>query len=183
MTEPRLLVISLVSPQVRAALSTTLALHGLGTRLGPALFAAENWHQTWSDRFADTPGNRERLRRACARVAAPACTLTLNRIAGDGHWTALAQGEPSEFTDVQTALQAELLREGLEASNHRPHVTLSYWPPERLDTLSIRPVQWRIDEILLVRGCGHGTDYHYEVLGSWGLQPAPADAQLELFCD
>lgn len=183
MTEPRLLVISLVSPEVRAALSTALALHGLGARLGHALFAAENWHQTWSDRFADTPRNLERLRRACARVAAPACTLTLNRIAGDGHWTALAHGEPAEFVEVQAALQAELLREGLEASNHRPHVTLSYWPPERLDTLPIRPIPWRINELLLVRGCGQRSENHYEVLGSWDLQAVPADAQIELFCD
>lgn len=183
MTEPRLLVLSLVSPEVRAALSTAIALHGLGARLGDALFAAENWHQSWSDRFPDTPPMRERLRRACARVAAPACSLTLNRIGGETHWTALAHGEPAEFTDVLTAVQAELLREGLDASNHRPHVTLSYRPPEPLPSLSIRPIPWRIDEILLVRGCGQGPDYHYEVLGSWGLQAMPADAQLELFCD
>ena len=181
MTEPRLLVISLASAEVCAALSTTMALHGLGARLGKAAFATENWHQSWSDRFPDTPEMVERLRRACTRVTAPACTVTLNRIAGETHWTALAQGEPPEFTDVLTAVQAELLREGLEASNHRPHLTLSYWPPEPLGILPIRPIPWRIDEILLVRGCGHGPDYHYEVLGSWGLHAVPADAQIELF--
>nr|WP_316638888.1 hypothetical protein [uncultured Roseateles sp.] len=188
MTRPRLLMMAQPPSAVRDEMETVVRRNGLDARLGGAMFEAENWHQTLSDRYEDTPAIRAAMRRAGARVSAQACTLSLNRIRGEGqqgsiHWAFRAAGKPQGFdallAAVRTALAVEHLGTG---SGHTPHVTISYHAPDRLGSIAVNPICWTIAEILLVVGAG--TSYHYHVIDGWPLRPAapePSKQQLSLF--
>lgn len=162
-------------------MSTAIERHGLDLRLGDAMFPASNWHQTWSDRYLDTPATRRALRSVGARISAQAFTVVLNRIGGREHWSFLALGRPPGFDEVLGSVQGALWDEGFgEGPGHTPHVTLSYRAPEPLAPIYIEPILWEVCEVLLVLGHGHGNDYHYEIIDRWTL-PAPADLQGSLF--
>ena len=181
MTIPRLLLISQPPVEVEQLMFAAVQRHGLDVRLGDAMFPASNWHQTWSDRYLDTPSMRNALRRVGAQIAAQAFTLMLNRIGGREHWAFLAQGRSPGFDDVLDSVLAALLHEGCgEGPGHTPHVTLSYHAPASLDPIYIDPIAWQVREVQLVVGCGHD-DYHYEIIDRWALQSVPADLQGCLF--
>lgn len=185
MTEPRLLFMAMPPPGVLAAMWTAVARNGLDTRLGPALFPASNWHQTLSDRQADTPAVREAMLRAGARVAAQTCTVTLNRLRDQRngaliHWAFRARGEPDGFAALLAAVDSAVAAQGFPAGlGHTPHVTISYGAPDRLGPSKMDVVHWTVDEIQLV--VGGGRPYRYEVLGRWPLRPQPPDPAAQQF--
>ncbi len=182
MTIPRLLFMAKVAPAVRHHIEGALAQLRLDWRLGNDLFPPDNWHQTLSDRYEDTPEMSARLQRAGARISAHAFTLWLNKIGGREYWSVFAQAKPREFMNLLAAVQDGVMREGLNGGGlHTPHVSVSYNAPEPLPPLTITPIRWHIDEVLLVRGCGDGPNYHYEVIARWDLLPALADQQQPLF--
>lgn len=178
---PRLLLISQPDLAAEQLMSAAVERHGLDRRLGDAMFPAANWHQTWSDRYLDTPSMRSALRRVGARISAQAFTMVLNRIAGREYWSFQTQGRPPGFDDVLESVLSALLQEGLgEGSGHTPHLTLSYRAPEPLEPIYITPIAWQVREVLLVVGGSH-QDYDYEIIDRWALQTVPADLQGCLF--
>lgn len=182
MTKARYLFVAMPLAEVLAALHASLVRHSLIETLGDALFPPGNWHQSLSERFwGDSPTLQSRLLQAGDLVTARAVLMRLNRIKGSAsHWTFQARGTPVGFTALLAAIRNALSVVGLEdMTGHRPHVTLSYRPPHELPTLWLEPpVEWLIDEFLLVKGRGEGANYHYEVIKSWHLT---ADPQLRLF--
>lgn len=94
MPTPRLLLISQPTVEVERHMSAAVERHGLDLRLGDAMFPASNWHQTWSDRYPDTPSMRSTPKRVGAQIAAEAFTMVLNRIGGREHWAFFGQGHP-----------------------------------------------------------------------------------------
>ena len=189
MTPPRFLVMAQPPWVVREACQRVVHDLGLNALLQGAMFDPVNWHQTLSDRFYDR-SQIEPLRCACARVRAQACTLTLNRIRGDGgpeafHWAFHALGRPPGFSRLLEAVKQALAAERLDTLHgHRPHITISYWAPLALRTHKIRPIPWTIDEILLVEGHrvgDHDEHYRYDVIDRWPLLPLDPARQLDLF--
>lgn len=189
MTRSRYLVMAMPSALERKACEDALDAAGLRAQLQGALFDPANWHQSLSDRFFER-SCVDRMRRGCSQVQASACTLTLNRVRGSGgpevfHWAFHARGKPACFVELLAEVNRRLVAEGLPASGgHAPHISISYRAPCPLPTLSIRPILWTIDEILLVEGHCVGRDediYRYEVIDHWPLQPAPPDRQRDLF--
>jgi 2'-5' RNA ligase len=188
MTRPRLLFMAMLPPTVLELMQAAVAQNGLDALLGSAMFPAQNWHQSLSDRYWEEAGIRERMLRAGARVSARAFTLTLNRIrdqALDGsiHWAFRAKGNPEGFAALVTAAWTALSEEGLDSGQgHTPHVTLSYSAPDRIPHTEMTPIDWTIDTLMLV--VGGGRPYHYAPVACWPLQP-PASAstgqQLRLF--
>jgi 2'-5' RNA ligase len=177
MSRSRLILMAMPSPAVRAVLLQAVRDLGLEEPLGPELFDPENWHQSFSDAFPDSPDFRDALRRACGQLSAAPFTLSLNRIGGEGHWAFNARGKPEGFTALLSAVRSALKAERItDVAGHSPHVTVSYRAPYKLASTRIEPIEWLIDEILLVRG--GGDPYRYEVLGRWplvgeGKRPGP----------
>ncbi|KRB28801.1 MULTISPECIES: hypothetical protein [unclassified Acidovorax] len=181
-------------PEVAAAMWIAIARNGLEQS---TLSPMDNWHQTLSDRYGDTPEMRQRMLRAGADVKARACTLVLNRIRDGVHkeqgkttiqWSFRARGRPQCFDALLAAVRHALSTEGLATkTGHTPHTTISYWAPTRLGPTQMNPIAWTIDEILLVVGRNdesYSNRYSYETIGRWPLQPAPPDpssTQLPLF--
>ncbi len=62
-----------------------------------------------------------------------------------------------------------------------PHVTISYEAPGPLVATPIRPIPWRIEEVLLVEI--HDDLQRYHPLARWPLRAAPAglESQRELW--
>jgi len=169
-------------PAIRARMEAAVAANGLDLRLGEAQFESGNWHQSFSDRQDDKPKIRAAMLRAGARVSAPSFVMTLNRINGTGagprgiHWAFRAMGKPKGLEAVLTSVRAALLAEGIDDdSGHGPHLTISYKAPSPLPSVLIEPIEWIVDELLLVRGCGN--PYRYEVVGRWPLAAAPEPPQ------
>ncbi|MDN0077587.1 hypothetical protein QU481_22455 [Crenobacter sp. SG2303] len=173
-------------PAVLSAMVSAVRHHGLDTRLGSRLFAPDNWHQSLSSRYFVEARLLDRLLRAGDRVSAVMCPMTLNRInsgrptTGRMHWAFQAHGDPKELKALRLAIQAALLAEGLDApSTPTPHVTISYLAPSPLPSQQIEPIDWTIDEILLVEG--GGAPYRYRTIATWPLAAPPYPyAQLRL---
>lgn len=172
-------LIFMAQPQlaIRTRMEAAVAANGLDLRLGSAQFESGNWHQSFSDRQDDKPKIRAAMLRAGARVSAPSFVMTLNRINGTGagprgiHWAFRAMGKPKGLEAVLTSVRAALLAEGIDDdSGHGPHLTISYKAPSPLPSVAIEPIEWTVDELLLVRGCGQ--PYRYEVVGRWPLAAA-----------
>lgn len=162
---------------------TRLAAAGVASKLGRRMFAMENWHQTLSGRHFDANGETiARLMDAGGRIAAQAVTLRFNRVIwtqGEpdhrNHCTLFTHGRPVEFNALLGAVQAALGGVGLgDDEGHRPHVTLSYDAGELHPTIQLIPIEWTIDEVLLLKG--YGQPYRYDVIGRWPLLP-PASPQ------
>lgn len=157
---------------------TRLAAAGVPTTLGRRMFAMENWHQTLSGRHFDADdATVERLMAAGERIAAQAVTLRFNRVIwthGEperrNHCTLFTHGRPVEFDELLARVQVALREVGLgDSEGHRPHITLSYDAGELHPTIQLIPIEWTIDEVLLLKG--HGQPYRYDVIGRWPLLP------------
>ncbi len=180
MAAPSLLFMAKPPPEVRQALRRTLAEQGWDRQLGDTAFDSENWHQSLSHPVPADSTLRDRLVHVGARTTAVAFTVVLNRVRGTGgpghaiHWAFRAGSTPRPFSALVAALRAGLVDEGLESMpGHSPHVTVSYRAPHPLASTVIRPIAWRIDELLLVKSRSEPS-YHYHTLGRWPLQPVPA---------
>lgn len=177
----RMIFMAMPPLALRAEMQRAMAEQGLVRRLGGAMFALENWHQSLAGRFDGGPALRDRLLRVGSRIDATAFTMTLNRIRGQGaaagavHWAFHAQGRPAGLVSLLAAVRLALAGEGLVVDGgHSGHVTVSYRAPGPLPTVKITPITWLIDEVLLVHAGGR--PYRYEVLSRWPLRPAPGPA-------
>jgi len=164
---------------VRNHLCAELERLGLQQRLGGDLFAPLNWHQSLSDRFEDGVDLVERLLSAGAKISARAVRFRIDRIESRGgpdgvHWEFKPERTPPEFDALPRNMGAAIASTtGCKQGGHTAHLTLSYWAPEHLPRMvAIRPIEWVLDEVLLVRG-GGSKPYRYEVVegGNWALQP------------
>ena len=168
---------SMMACQILAA---ELERLGLKARLGDDLFAPSNWHQSLSDRFEDEPRIVEQLRSAGETLAARAVRFRMDRIESkvgpDGvHWAFRADQMPADFASLLQSLGAAITATtGRQSIRPTAHVTISYWACERLKRMvQIDPVEWVLDEVLLVRGGGR--PYHYEIIDRWRLLPPRAE--------
>jgi len=166
------------SAAVRDYLSAELDRLGLKQRLGEALFSPVNWHQSLSDRFEDDPKVIDQLLRAGSMISARAVRFRIDRIESrlgpDGvHWEFKPERTPSDFAAlVQNVGSVVSLATRRKQGGHSAHLTISYWATEHLPRMvSIRPIEWVLNEVLLVRGSGSGSRYHYDVVegGRWNL--------------
>ncbi|MFG6460834.1 hypothetical protein ACG04Q_04555 [Roseateles sp. DXS20W] len=157
--------------------------------MGANLFPPSNWHQSLSARFEDEPRVVDRLRAAGDTLSARAVKLRLDRIESrpgpEGiHWAFRADHTPADFRTLVRGLGAAITAQtGMKPIKPTPHITISYWAGERLPRmLTIEPVDWLLDEVLLVRGGGR--PYHYAVIARWPPQPPreqPVAEQQSLF--
>lgn len=160
-------------------LTVELERRGLDTRLGADLFPSSNWHQSLSGRFEDEPRVIDQLRAAGDTLSARAVQLRLDHIESQPgpagmHWAFRADHTPTDFKTLVRGLGAAITAQtAIKPIKPTPHITISYWASERLPRMvTIAPVDWMLDEVLLVRGGGR--PYHYEVIARWPLQP-PCD--------
>lgn len=189
--EPRLFFMAMPTP---AWVDDTLALLvrlGLDKRLRSALFAPENWHQSFSERiFSPTGEECAALPQVGSAVSAPACTLHFSRIDGPTdmpgriHWTMRARGVPKAFAALLQEVRGRLGEAGCGriATGVTPHMTLSYCAREPLDKVVLDPpVAWTIDELCLA--IGGVNPYRYDIIGRWPLLPEidPPATQTGLF--
>jgi 2'-5' RNA ligase len=189
--EPRLFFAAMPPPVLVDYIGALLDRFGLPQRLGRALFAPANLHQSFSERiFLPTDEDCAALMQVGAAVSAASCTLHFNRIVGPAstsgpiHWAMRARGVPPAFTALLQAIQSRLVQAGLGhiATNITPHMTLSYHAPQPLDKIVLEPpIRWTIDELCLVIGGGH--PYRYDIIGRWPLLPEidPPATQAGLF--
>ena len=163
----RLIIMAKPPAATLAAMVQVLRERELEQQLGAEMFDPANWHQSFSDRFPDSPEFRASLKRACGQVVAEPFVLSLNRIGGtEGHWEFRVRGRPKGFTALLTAIRAALRAERItDVEGNSPHVRISDRAPASLPSTPIVPIDWRIDELLLVRG--GGDPYRYETLGRW----------------
>lgn len=180
-SEYRMIFMAMPPLAVRSEMQRALVEHGLAARLGRAMFAPENWHQSLAGRFDGGLVLRDRLLRVGSRIDATAFTMTLNRLRGEhaagaaAHWAFHAHGRPPGLMALQAAVRQALAGEGqVVEGGHSGHVTISYRAPGPLPTVKITPIAWTIDEVLLVHA--GGLPYRYDVLGRWPLRPAPRPA-------
>ena len=183
-SESKLMFMVMPPADIRTALSAALERTGLLPELGEALFAATNWHQSVSDRYADIKANRERLRDAGAAVRSAPFLMSFERLGSRGknagvdiHWEFQSKRKKVDgLTQLVDTLNARLADQEMDAgSGHTPHITVSYRAPRVLETTELRtPVLWRVEELLLVRGGGF--PYHYEVIDRWSLTGVPQTA-------
>lgn len=177
------------APPARAQLARELELTGLMARLANDLFLPPNWHQSLSGRFEDKLQIVDQLRSAGERIAARAVQFRMDHVESqpgpDGaHWAFRAARTPVDFAqllqNVGAAIEATTGRKPIWPT---AHITISYGASERLRRMvPIAPVDWVLDEVLLVRGGGR--PYHYEVIDRWRLQPPreePLGEQSSLF--
>ncbi len=152
------------------------------------MFPRANWHQTLSSRYPNEPEYQNLLLRAGANVRAESFPLKFDSIRsrvnqkGDIHHTFVGPRMCKGLSALIAAIRSVLRMEGIDDNGgHTPHITLSYWAPALLDTISFNPVVCPVEEFLLVRN--GGTPFHYEELGRWPLFPPrnPVGQQLSLF--
>ena len=189
--EWRLFFVAMPSPVLVEYIGALLERYGLDKRLGTAMCALANLHQSFSERiFLPTASDRAALLRVGAAVSASSCTLDFNRIEGPAglpghiHWRMSAYGVPKAFTALLKEVQKRLAEAGFGhiATGVTPHMTLSYCAREPLDKIVLdQSIRWTIDELCLVIGGGH--PYRYDIIGRWPLLPEidPPITQPDLF--
>ncbi len=176
--ESRLLLMSQPAAAACRRLETQLERCGLKARLGADLFQPSNWHQSLSDVFEDEPLIEQQLRAAGALLGSSrAVRLMIDRVESRQgpagvQWAFYSEQTPKDFKalrqSVRSAIQATT---GRTSDQPTAHLTISYRAPEHLKRMVlIEPVEWTLDEVLLVRGGGR--PYHYEIIDRWKLQPA-----------
>ncbi|MDR2333868.1 MAG: 2'-5' RNA ligase family protein [Burkholderiaceae bacterium] len=182
MKPSRMLILAQPQALVRKAMLRSVQQLRLDDRMQDLMFPPHNWHQTFCGPYDGSDDVKHALMQAGHALAAsklPAFTLSLNRIRGEGgmmgiHWSFFARGRPHPFDDVLALLKEEATRHGLEAdSGHRPHVTICYRAPEKLETQPIAPIDWLIDELLLAERTGTGNGWAYHILHRWKLHAEP----------
>ena len=190
MRAPSLLFMAQPATEVWQAMQHTITAEGWDRQLGDALFDPRNWHQSLSHPLPFSVPTRDCMMNVGARIDAAAFTMVLDSVRGSGkaegpksiRWAFHATKRPPGFDALLVAIRNALAQEGLEGMpEHSSHVTISYWAPSRLAATKIRPIAWRVDELLLVESRGH--PYHYHPLARWPLRTAPAglESQVELW--
>lgn len=175
MSQGRLLFAALPPSHVREAMVGALEKSGLDERLGKLRVDADHLHQSLSMAYPDSDDIETAMRRAGAMVQARSVRMILNRVSSSAaadhqiHWAFRAQGRPAGFYELLAAVASALRAQGLPSqSGHTPHVTVSCRAPAPLRALRIPEIDWRIEDIVLLRGGGQA--HRYELLHSWPLQ-------------
>lgn len=178
-TVPRCFFAAMPPAQVAGQLFARVVDAGVAAKLGRRMWPLQYTHQSLSGQHSDPdPATVARLMQAGARIVANATTLTFNRVAWsqDGpdarvYCSLLAKGRPPAFDALLESVQRALGSVGLgDDEGHRPHMTLSYDAGSLQTSVRLLPLEWTIDEVLLLKG--HGQPYRYDVLGRWPLLPA-----------
>ena len=185
-TQPRVLLVSMLTPEVMDSLWRVVDENRLHAVLGKKLFERENWRQSLSGRhFSPTDYVLRKLCIAGSRITATAFQMQFNRISSKRghriHWQFDVCGRPIGFdrilADVQDALETEAIADD---ERHSPHATLCYDAPEHRESLWFEPVNWLVNEVQLVIGEVTSRGYRYCVLEQWPLQPAEVQAGAQL---
>ncbi len=163
-------------PPVATAERMDAVLPDLGLDPGGERWPAGNLHQSFS---IGAPAERESaLRRALARIRAPAFDLLFNRVVLGDRWVLRAHGVPAGFARLLEEVRAALRAEGIDCGHgHTPHVTLCDAPPFVQDGSRwlAAPIAWRIDALELVAAA-----HHPEPCRTLARRPLPAPPQCEL---
>ena len=174
---PRLFFAAIPASEESAAWHARLDGAGVTTRLGRSLFPSRNWHQTLSDRhFNPDARTLQCLLDAGDAITADSVALQFNRVTWSKsdkgiHCTLRAHGRPASFDALLASVQRALATTGLaDGESHSPHITLSYSTNALHPTVAIVPIDWRIHDVVLLKG--HGDPYRYDVLGRWPLKPS-----------
>lgn len=176
---PRLLFLARLRARCTDTISAQLETHGVLDVLGAEVFPFDLLHQSFSDRYKDTPDIRRRLLLAGARVQAQAFTLSLDRLQcetngrGSANVDVRVHGGSEKVNALVDAINAAIAEESLPmGGRHSAHVTVSYgfhgvMPRSR----KIPEIDVVIDAFELV--VGGGKPYRYTTLGRWELGPEP----------
>jgi hypothetical protein len=184
MTHPRYLAMSMPNASVTARIQACIDDFALTPQLGAGRVRQANWHQSLSDQCwpDDVVDLEVKLVRGCAMLRSGAVTLTLDRITRDEGYCALQGDGTAGFRALLRAVKAAFATQGITSrAVNAPHITLSYWGSAAGTTLGIKPIQWTIDQVVIVKGRGEGDKYRYEVLASKKLHTPPKAEQLALF--
>ncbi len=120
----------------------------------------------------------DQLLRAGSMISARALRFRIDRIesrfGSDGvHWEFKPERTPSDFAALlQNVGSAVSFATRRKQGGHSAQLTISYCAPEHLPRMvSIRPIEWVLDEVLLVRGGSSSSRYHYDAIEgrTWNL--------------
>lgn len=168
---------------VRAACAD--ATRELKVRLQPGGYpsAPERYHMTLLFLGDQVQAVQEAaaLQAAKALRAAP-FTLTLDQAGSFRNpratpWWLGARKAPDGLTRLHEQLRDVLLRANapVERMRFTPHLTI-YRADRALPTTAIAPIEWAVDEFVLVRSRLDEQPIRYEILGRWPLLGAPEPA-------
>ena len=175
----RLLFLARLRARCTDTISAQLEAHGVLDVLGAEVFPFDLLHQSFSDRYRDTPEIRRRLLLAGARVQAQAFTLAPDRLQceangrGSANIDVRVRGGSGKVDALVDAINAAIAEEGLPmGGRHSAHVTVSYgFHGEMPRSRKIPEIDVVIDAFELV--LGGGKPYRYTTLGRWELGPEP----------
>lgn len=154
------------------------AARELKVRLHPGGYAsaAERYHLTLlflGDQVS--PAHEARALQAARLVQAPPFTLTLDqagsfRSARKVPWWLGARRPPAELAALHERLRDAMLRADapVERMRFAPHLTVMR-ADRPLPPTAIAPIEWRVDDFVLIRSRLDLQPVAYEILGRWPL--------------
>ena len=182
MGQPRMLILAKPPAEVLSQLRAVIAALGIDEEAA-YLSPWKNWHQSFSNPGPSHPQVKDILLQIGDAIhAADLCSFTLSfdqvhgpqpRNLGDPmHWEFFTSERPKAFDAVLDIVQQTRGDLGLpREAGHRPHITFSYWAPGPLPKRHFEPIDWLVDELLLVEGRETNGQFAHEVLHRWRLQP------------
>lgn len=190
-TEPKRLFFALwpggdIRAQAAATAKTLFARHSLtGRRSGPRLY-----HLTLfflGDKVAAT--TETAARKLAARIDAPPFRLRLDQAGSFPNaeiviWLG-PSAPPAELKHLDQALRATLkVLPVPRQPGYKPHLTIMRNANEALRNEPVEPIEWWVDEFVLIQSFVMPGSVHYEVLERFPLRGAPLKPeprQAELF--
>ena len=178
-----MLILAKPGADVVSPLSAVLAALGIHAAT-PYLSPSSNWHQSFTNPGPSLPQVKDVLLRIGDAIQAAglrAFTLRFDQIHGPQphnpgdpiHWEFFTSERPKEFDAVITFVKDMQTQLGVPRERgHRPHITCHYRAPCLLPKRRFEPIDWLIDELLLVEGREINGRFAHEVLHRWKLQPA-----------
>lgn len=179
-------------PSVRAACHE--AARELRVKMQPAgyLSAAERYHLTLLFLGDTVPPEQEAAAlQAAGRLRAPPFTLRLDSASSFRNkqvpWWLGPREAPPELGLLHERLHETMTAARVIPERMRfvPHLTILRDARAPLPTTAIRPIEWRVEEFVLVRSRLDETPMRYDIIGRWKLDgetgPALRAAQLDLW--
>ncbi len=114
----RLLFIARPNDDVGAQIDALDVAQALSGQDRSVLFPRDNWHQSLSDRYVDTPHARHVLLNAGEQIRAPAFTLALDRLhsaanhRGCFNWDVRCQRGSDELKQLVAVINAAIVAQG-----------------------------------------------------------------------
>ncbi|NKF21520.1 RNA 2',3'-cyclic phosphodiesterase [Solimonas marina] len=181
---------------VRASCNAAARQLNIRMPSGGYLSSPERYHVTLLFLGDHVPRDQEDAAcRAAALVRAAPFTLTLDHAGSFRNreipWWIAARSTPPGLTAFYAALRDAMLqaRVSLERLRFVPHLTIARNAKIILPPTPIEPIDWAVDEFVLIRSRLDLRPVRYEVIGRWPLlapeggtaTPIPAPPQLDLF--